>query len=266
MPQEPQIIDGFRCHAPELAHSDENFDAGTFDQLAEAEQTYFWFRERRRLLSWAFQKYFPMAQSFLEVGCGSGNVLAALASANPELAASGSEMLLEGLKLAARKLPQAVTLFQADARALPADEQWDVIGAFDVLEHIPEDLAVLREMHRACRMGIILTVPQHPWLWSAADVAAHHVQRYRADDLAQKLTETGFRIVRQTSFTTLLMPALIAHRLVHLLRPYKLSDSFRISPWLNYVLGQAFAMDRWLIGKGIDLPFGGSLLIVAAKT
>jgi SAM-dependent methyltransferase len=260
-----EIIDGFECYAPAMAYSNEGFDRHTFDQLAEAEQTHFWFEGRRRLLLWAFQKYFSDAGSFLEIGCGAGNVLGAITKEHPRLATSGSEMLLDGLKLAVERLPPTVTLFQADARALPVGKQWDVIGAFDVIEHIPEDVAVLREMHRACRVGIMLTVPQHPWLWSAADVAAHHVQRYRASDLRQKVTSAGFRIVRQTSFATLLMPAFIAHRVSALLRPYKLSDSLQISVELNDVLGHIFAIDRWMIKQGFGLPFGGSLLILAAK-
>ena len=68
-----------------------------------------------------------------------------------------------------------------DARRIPFEDEFDVIGAFDVLEHIKEDEQVLVQMHRAVKSGggIMLTVPQHMFLWSEQDVQAHHVLALR---------------------------------------------------------------------------------------
>lgn len=69
---------------------------------------------------------------------------------------------------------------QMDARAIPAEAVFDLIGAFDVIEHIEEDEAALAAIHRALAPGgvAIIAVPQHPWLWSEADDVAHHARRY----------------------------------------------------------------------------------------
>ena len=232
-----QIVEGILSFAADLSFSDKSFDAATFQALARAEETHFWFTERRKLLLWALNRYFPKASSFLEIGCGAGYVLEGIVSAHPQLTVAGSELLVQGLKLAAAKLPEAVTLYQMDARDLPFSEDWDVIGAFDVIEHIAEDETVLHEMYRACRTGggILLSVPQHPWLWSDADTAAHHVRRYRAVDLVRKVEDAGFRIVRKTSFITALLPALAVMRRSHSQKPYDLVASLKVSPLSNTI-------------------------------
>ena len=90
-----------------------------------------------------------------------------------------------------------VTLFQMDARFVPFEEEFDVIGAFDALEHIKEDEDVLREIFRATKEGggIILTVPQHPFLWSQMDEISHHYRRYTRRGLIDKVQRAGFEVV-----------------------------------------------------------------------
>jgi SAM-dependent methyltransferase len=105
-----------------------------------------------------------------------GFVLEAIRSAFPRLRLVGSELFPEGLDYARRRLHD-VELLQLDARALPFENAFDVVGAFGVLEHIEEDERVLGEMRRAARRGIVLLVPQHPRLWSDADTIGHHVRR-----------------------------------------------------------------------------------------
>ena len=65
-----------------------------------------------------------------------------------------------------------------------------MIGAFDVLEHIADDELVLSQMHQAVRKGggIILTVPQHSFLWSEIDEYSRHVRRYSVSELKLKLS------------------------------------------------------------------------------
>src|SRR6266545_4042215 len=91
-------------------------------------------------------------ENFLEIGCGTGFVLSGIRKAFPELILSGSEIFSEGLNLAAERLP-GVELFQMDARRIPFQEEFDVIGAFDVLEHVKEDEEVLSQMYQATRKG-----------------------------------------------------------------------------------------------------------------
>ncbi len=266
--QSPELIDGYRAFAPSLCADTDGYDASFYDQLFALEGKNFWFRSRNRLILWAFKRFFLNARSFLEVGCGTGFVLSAIEQAFPELSVQGSEVLVKGLDLAESRLQRA-ELFQMDARKMPFDGEFDVIGAFDVLEHIKEDQLVLEEFYRSVRPngGIMLTVPQHPWLWSNADEFAHHVRRYQAHDLKQKVEKAGFRIVFATSFVSFLLPLMLVSRLTQrqAVDNYDPLAELRIQGGLNALLEKVLTIEYQLIRAGMRFPIGGSLLLVAKK-
>src|SRR6266496_642137 len=89
---EPERLDGYLAFAPELAEKSEGFEADYFATLAELEADNFWFRSRNRLLIWALQRYFGEANSFMEIGCGTGFVLSGIREALPKLTLFGSEI------------------------------------------------------------------------------------------------------------------------------------------------------------------------------
>jgi 2-polyprenyl-3-methyl-5-hydroxy-6-metoxy-1,4-benzoquinol methylase len=261
-------IEGFLALAPELAQASAGgFDVREFQALASVEQTSFWFRGRNRLIQWAVRRYCREARSFCEIGCGTGFVLQGLARACPELALFGSEVSVAGLAYAATRVPGA-TLFQMDATHMPLAEEFDVIGAFDVLEHIEDDRQVIRQVFRALRPGghMIVTVPQHMLLWSAGDVAAHHVRRYARRELIEKLSEAGFRIALRTSFVFFLLPALAASRLASRNRTAcTQSAELSLPRPVDSTFESTLAVERALISAGVRFPFGGSQLVVATK-
>lgn len=267
---EPTKIDGFLAFAPELAYEGKGFRPEYFEELTRLETGNFWFEARNKLIIHALQRYFPKFTSFFEIGCGTGFVLHAVESAFPGARLIGSEIFSVGLGCAARRLPQA-DFFQMDARFIPFEAHFDVIGAFDVLEHIREDEAVLKEMYRALRLGggVILTVPQHHWLWSLQDEAACHVRRYTAKELCQKVTKAGFEIIWMTSFVSLLLPFMwISRRLRQRNCKIKLFDplaELKINPFVNWIFGVVMKLERIMIRLGVRFPFGGSLLLVARK-
>jgi SAM-dependent methyltransferase len=214
------------------------------------------------------KRYFPGARSLLEIGCGTGFVLKGLREAFPQLRLTGGELYLEGLRYASARLPE-LELLQFDARRIPFDSAFDVIGAFDVLEHILEDQQVLEEMRTAVRPGggILITVPQHPWLWSSIDDYGDHKRRYRCGELRSKVARAGFKLSRVTSFMTLLLPAMAAVRLRGRLRPISL-DPVRelVTPrHATPILERIMDLESALIARGADLPLGGSLLLVAKR-
>jgi SAM-dependent methyltransferase len=248
-----------------LAEQSEGFEAEFFHSLFELEGSNFWFRSRNRLLVWSLQRYFPEARNFLEIGCGTGYVLSGIRRAFSELSLSGSEIYTAGLAFAAERLP-GVELFQMDARLMPFKEEFDVIGAFDVLEHVSEDDQVLSQMHQATRKGggIMLTVPHHPFLWSQADDYAHHVRRYTARELIDKVNRAGFEVTRTTSFVSLLLPLMLLSRLRQR-RKYNPMSEFEISSLVNAVFEKTLHVERTMIRAGLNLPVGGSLLLVARR-
>ena len=260
-------IGGYLAFAPELAEQCEGFEAAYFKTLSQLEANSFWFNARNQLLTWALPHYFPGASNFLEIGCGTGFVLSGIASAFPDLAVSGSEVFTAGLEIAAQRVPQA-ELFQMDARHIPFADHFTVIGAFDVLEHIQEDEQVLSQMYQAVRSGggIMVTVPQHRFLWSKSDEYAHHVRRYRAGELRRKAEKAGFEVLRLTSFVSLLLPFMLLARLKQRRTPeFNPTTEFEIPSVVNRLLGNAMLVERATIRAGISFPAGGSLLLVATK-
>lgn len=265
----PLFVDGFYAYAPDLAHGGGGFKSNYFSDLASLEDANFWFRSRNQLILWALEEYCQNFQSFLEIGCGTGYVLSGISKLFPHSTLQGSEIFIEGLSFAAERLP-FVNLMQMDARDIPFQEEFDVIGAFDVLEHIAEDEDVLAQVYAALKPNgfMLLTVPQHAWLWSSVDEYACHVRRYAASDLHHKIKTAGFQVVRSTSFVTTLLPAMMASRLFKKKisdRKFDATAELKISPWLNSLFFQLLRSEIAIISKGFNFPVGGSRLVVARK-
>ena len=265
----PVTIDGFKAFAPDLALENEGFREAYFGALADLEAGNFWFRARNELIVWALQTYFPGPRTFLEIGCGTGFVLGGIHAADPSIELSGSEIFSAGLRFAAARVPLA-QFWQMDARHIPFREQFDVVGAFDVLEHIEDDESVIAEVGRALRPGggFLVSVPQHPSLWSPQDVHAHHVRRYTARELRRMVEVAGFEVVRMTSFVSLLLPMMVASRLracEAAAEDFDAIDTLRLPGPVNIVLEAVMTIERSLIRRGVSFPAGGSLLMVARK-
>ena len=264
----PSSVDGFAILAPELAEGGAGFPPEAFEQLAVLEAQNFWFRARNRLIVWALQRHFPNMRRYLEIGCGTGYVLAGVAQAYPAATLVGSEVFSVGLPYAASRVRTA-ELLQMDARQIPYVEEFDVIGAFDVLEHIEEDEVVLAAMLRALRPGggVAITVPQHPWLWSMADENACHVRRYKVGELREKVLRAGFRLEFETSFVSLLLPAMLASRLTRQQAKVQEESTSELSlpTLLNRVFEIVMNLERYLIQGGLRLKLGGSRLLIATK-
>ncbi len=265
---EPTVVDGFEAYAPELAHEGGGFDPEAFASLAEAEASNFWFRARNRVIVWALQKFAPDFRQILEVGCGTGFVLSGVARRFPNASLVGSEIFTDGLGFAAERLP-AANLVQMDARRIPYVEEFDVVGAFDVLEHIKEDELALQQIHQALKPGgvMVVAVPQHGWLWGPADVAAHHERRYEPKELERKARETGFEILRSTSFVTLLLPAMALSRWLQRrsTAEYDPAAEMRPNPIINWVFERLLDLEALGIRCGLSYPAGGSRLVIARK-
>ncbi len=264
----PQKLDGCISFASEKAKGSEGFQLTHFPKLAQAEAGNFWFRSRNELIIWALQHYFPVAGNFFEIGCGTGFVLSGIKRSCPNLSICGSEIYSTGLRFAKERLGN-VELYQMDARRIPFVDEFDVIGAFDVLEHIAEDELVLQEIHKSIKPGggLLLTVPQHQFLWSSTDESACHVRRYEAFEVKEKLRNAGFSLMRVTSFVSLLFPLMLASRLWQKNSQGAVNelDELQMSEWANMALEKVLDFERWFIRRGLNFPVGGSLLVVAKK-
>ncbi|MEI8296335.1 MAG: SAM-dependent methyltransferase, partial [Alphaproteobacteria bacterium] len=134
---------------------------------------------------------------------------------------------------------------------------------------IEDDLAVLSEVRSALKENglLLLSVPQHGWLWSPVDEYACHVRRYSASELRRKLKSVGFEILRSTSFVSFLLPSMMLSRLMKRYSRSNIdySDELKLSKNLNALLLKIMQLEIYLIKIGINLPFGGSRLVLAKR-
>jgi SAM-dependent methyltransferase len=127
----------------------EGYDPTLFAEIAELEDASFWFTERDRLILWALERYAPGMRSFLEVGCGTGHVLAAVDRGFPQARCAGLEPFEEAIEIARRKT-DGLELRLGGADSLEPGEDLDAIGCFDVLEHIRDDAGAAAAIAARC--------------------------------------------------------------------------------------------------------------------
>lgn len=264
----PAQRDGFNAFAPILAEQNDGFNPDTFQRYAAVESGHFWFVGRNHLLRDRMLRHFPQARHILEIGCGTGFVLANTRHTYPDAQLSGSDIFTQGLKFAQNRVPSA-TLFQMDACHIPFREAFDLIGAFDVLEHIDDDQAALAQIFAACQAGggMVLTVPQHQWLWSATDDYAHHKRRYTRSELVTKVQQAGFKVEYVSSFVSLLLPLMLTSRWLQKSAQAddQMDAGFKIGKFANQLLSAVMKLERSLLSLGMTFPIGGSLLLIATK-
>lgn len=251
----------------------DGFDASAFEFLFQMEQGHFWHTGRKEIILDVLRRNVPdLARCrMLEVGCGNGSVLTWLKQNGVDI--EGGDIFLEGLRLCLQRLG-SVSLYQIDILSLPFRNEFDIIGAFDVLEHIDNDEKALLEMKDALKPGgkLILTVPAYGFLWSYFDVQSHHRRRYSQRELLMKLERNGFIIKKISFFMFFLFPLLAGIRLIKGMLYGKKGENQDIKPSLETrtipVINGAFLwllrLEKQLI-RYLNLPFGTSLLVLAEK-
>jgi SAM-dependent methyltransferase len=265
---QPVIINDCLAFCPEIECDYGGFPEESFEEIYKFEDNYFWFESRNKLIVWAIKKYFSQVKKLLEIGCGTGIVLSYIHKNYPEIDLYGSDIFSSALKYAAQRI-KGVQYLQIDARNVPFWNEFDLVTAFDVLEHIPEDTIVLENLAASLKQGggLIITVPQHRFLWSAIDKVSGHVRRYTVNEIREKVEHAGFIVEHATSFVTLLFPFLLVSRLANkkLKKDFDPLKEIRINNSLNRLFKIVMKIERLFINCGISLSFGGSLLLVARK-
>jgi SAM-dependent methyltransferase len=252
-----------------MPNQDSPFPVEAFSGLAAMEASHWWFRARNQILLWILTTKIRPKTNYLEVGCGTGFVLEAVARRFPWLQLEATEYYNAGLSVARDRIPSC-QFREMDALAMKDTNQYECIGCFDVLEHIQDDERVISNFYQALQPTgtLILTVPQHQWLWSAADDFARHVRRYSRRDILTKLRRVGFKISYASSFVSLLLPLMLVQRLSGPRKAdqeYTIKDILDVNIILNHILYVTMLIEFALLRLGIRFPAGGSLVVVAFK-
>ncbi len=208
------VIEGIKCFSPEVASSYADYPNGGFDLTDKCGDSSFWVRSRNRLFKSIVYDHLASTgkTKFLEIGCGTGGFIQQIVE-NENLEITGSEIYLKGLQYAKKNLP-SVNFIQFDVSQGEIGEEFDLIVAFDVIEHIGNDVAAISNINGMLHKGgdLILTVPQHMFLWSKLDEIIKQKRRYSRWELVAKLQENGFTISYCTSFLFVLFPFMLISR------------------------------------------------------
>lgn len=207
------------------------------------------------------------AADVLDAGCGTGGFLREAAARHPAWRGFGVDLSPVACSLARSRCP-ASNIAEASVLSLPFPEhRFHAVVSSDVLYHLDDDSAALREIHRVLRPGgtLVVNVPAHPWLWSYHDVAVHGRRRYTRGDLHKRLAESGFKITRSTHWNLLPLPLLIVRRKVFPPRRPSGSDVHPFPPPLEWFFRRLMSAELIWLRAGGRMPAGSSLLAVAHR-
>lgn len=241
-----------------------------YTQFVELEERHFWFVGRRAIFFSVLDEVLDGRKdlSVLDVGCGAGGMLGPLERYGK---VTGIEPAPEMAELCRRRGYEVIA---ATAQEMPVPpSSVDLVALFDTIEHIADDLDVLRRCREVLRPGgtVFVSVPAYQFLFANNDRVVHHQRRYTARDLRRKLLAAGLEPVRVTYFNALLFPVILPVVMVKK-AVEAVSDpgdatnlSHEIHPLVNRLLAAIMSSERHLLSR-VDLPFGHSLVAVARRT
>jgi SAM-dependent methyltransferase len=233
-------------------------------QTHRAEDRHWWYRGRREVLERVIDGLgLPPAARILDAGCGSGRNMVELARRGSVTGVEVSDM-----SVCRARARDAGEVIAGSVLQMPFESaSFDLVVCLDVIEHLEDDLAALRELRRVIKPGgaLLVTVPAYQWLWSGHDEVNHHYRRYTRRTLESVAEEARWEPVRTTHFNSLLLPAAILLRILD--RFSRKTTESSLDLWvppqpLNWLLERPLRLEAMLIGRGGRIPAGLSLLAV----
>ena len=240
-------------------------------EYLELEKTHWWFLARkeilRSLIHRVLQRHSHLSPSengqlkILNIGIAGGETSRMLCSLGEVTSIEYDEATCK--ELAKRSIP----VIQADMKNLPfEDASFDIVAAFDVVEHIDDDQSAIDEAFRTTKKGglVFMTVPAYPILWSNHDEVNHHFRRYTSSRFKELFN--GQQIIFSSYFNFLLFPVVAFLRLTSKLRVplHPAKSDFNITRF-NIILKKIFESEKHLLSRFISFPYGVSFMLFARK-
>jgi len=235
-----------------------------YDRMAELDERHWWYRARRDILADLIRRRIalPANARILEIGCGTGHNLEMLGRFGT---VDAIEIDDAARAIATQRLGRTVMTAPLPRLTGVAESAYDLIAILDVLEHIEADRAALAAMATKLKPGghILITVPAHPWMWSAHDVVNHHQRRYTRQTLREAVAAAGLRIEMLSWFNSLLFPLAAGARLAGRLTGNQDSDDKLPPAPVNALFERIFGLERYALGR-LPFPPGVSLAAIVS--
>ena len=236
-----------------------------YDRMRVLQQTHWWFTARREILAAEIARLpLPKPARILEVGCGPGGNLELLKAfgdvqaIEPDSESRAYAAERSGVTVEAGLLPDGLP---------DLGGPFDMVAAFDVVEHVDDDAGAVAALGRLLKPGgyLVTTVPAYAWLWSEHDAQHHHKRRYTLPRFRSLFDAAGLKVRRATHFNSVLFPPIAAVRLAKSAARIKGGDDEALPPApLNGLLRRLFGAEKAIL-RTTDIPFGVSILLIAER-
>ncbi len=234
-----------------------------YGKMRAAEDAYWWFVARRRLALALISRHAPAAKRLLDVGCGTGAVLADLEGLGDAFGVDFSPL---ALGFAAERGLGGLVL--GDAQRLPfRPTTFDVVVSLDTVEHVQDDVSTVAGVFGSLRPGgvFVMNVPAFAWLWGPHDVALMHCRRYTRGQVKDLLQDAGFEVETLSYSVFFLFPIVVLMRLVERFRTGPAQVRLpTVRPWGNRLLVKLMEFESRIMAM-VPLPWGSSVVAVARK-
>lgn len=235
-----------------------------YERMAALEETMWWYHGLHTNVVNGIRRNQPGMRDVLDAGCGTGGTLKAIARAFPGARLNGLDISAQACDLTRHKTGASVTVGSVDA--MPYTEgSFDVLVSCDVLGYRIDVDAAVAGFYRVLRPGglCVINLAAYQWMLSYHDRAVGQVRRFDRKEAEALLRSHGFQPIFASYWNTILFPLMVLRRKVLPAPPA--SDVTPFDPTMNRIFKACLSIESALLGRGVRMPFGGSVFLIAQR-